>query len=207
MSDGCCYCGHHDALAVSNLRRAPRATWWLAGPLTRVGRDAIRRQAQAAFDAWSAVARVTGREAVSELAADLVIRVAQIDGRQGVLADCHLPGPRQQLMRLDDSEAWTVQPGPDVDAALIDLGRVLIHELGHFWGLGHAPPGSPNLMAPTYSRAVWLPQAWEVEAMQALYGRPDAPPPPPAPPAPSKRTVITIDWETRQILSEDRTVA
>lgn len=177
------------------LKRDSVARWYVAGGLSRITRESIQAQTQAAMNAWSSVANVEGVQASSEDQADLVIRVASIDGRQGVLADCMLPGPRVQIMRLDNDELWTVFMGPDVPNQSIDLYRVLLHELGHFWGMGHAPQGSPNLMAPVYSRNIWEPRSWEIGEMQRGYGPPKASPTP----TPSSNLVTIKVWDAGRI--------
>lgn len=179
-------CGVAESVATGELRRDPSARYWVEAGLSTAGRDLLREQVQSAFAAWSQVANVHGEEASSPQEAHCLIRVTRIDGRQGVLADCMLPGPPVQLMRLDNSEKWVVHVGADVPADSIDLYRVLVHELGHFWGLGHAPQGSPNLMAPAYSRAIWTPRQWDVEQMVRLYGHPS-----PTPPAPGENRIPT----------------
>lgn len=189
--DGHYYCGQPDALATGTLKRAPQARWWLDGELSRISRAEMLGPLQAAFDGWSAVADVTGTMAQSASEADLIVRVHRLDGASGVLADCELPGPTQQRMRLDDSEQWVVHVGAGVAAGAVDLYRVLLHELGHFWGLGHAPQGSDNLMAPTYSRQIWTPRSWETAEMQARYGAPKPRTrPAPAPDLPAEMWVV-----------------
>ncbi len=159
-------------------RRPPRAKWFLAGDLPGIERDYLRRCVADAFGRWSAVAGCSGEETDTEQGADLVIRTQVLDGPMGVLADCVLPGPRVQVMRLDTSERWTIHVGPGVPQGRIDIVRVLTHELGHFWGIGHI--GRGNLMAPTYSDSVERPQPGDVQEMATKgYGppQPSAPPP------------------------------
>jgi hypothetical protein len=186
--EGLPFCGVSEPVAFGELRRDPAARWWVEGGLTSLSRDQVRLAVRLAFERWSAVANVAGEEAPSAQQAHLLVRPARIDGPQGVLADCVLPGPPVQLMRLDQGERWVLQLGADIPGNVIDLNRVMAHELGHFWGLGHAPPGSPNLMAPTYSRSIWEPRGpWEVERMVAVYG-----PPKPAQPQPGENRVPSV---------------
>lgn len=181
--DGLRVCGLPEAMETGELRRPDAlCRWYVTAGLPNLSRDALRSAVRQALAVWPLVAGVASEEASSEDAATLVIRVAAIDGAQGVLADCQLPGPPVQLMRLDGGEQWTVQIGRDVPADLIDIVRVLSHEAGHYWGMGHAPQGSPNLMAPVYSRSIWTPQSWERDQMVSLYG-----PPRPAQPQPADR--------------------
>lgn len=171
-------CGLPEALVLGlEVRRNAAAKWFLAGDLAGLGRDYLRQSIAAAFGRWSAVAGCSGEETTSEQGADIVIRTQALDGPMGVLADCMLPGPRVQVMRLDTSERWTIHAGPGVPQGKIDIVRVLTHELGHFWGIGHI--GRGNLMAPTYSDSVERPQPGDEAEMVARYGppQPSAPPP------------------------------
>lgn len=180
-------CGFAETITTGELKRDPSALYYVEAGLSRIARDMVRDCVKQAFSAWAVVANVNGEEAPNAQQAHLLIRVASIDGRSGVLADCMLPGPPQQLMRLDDNEQWVVHLGADVPNNTIDLLRVLIHELGHFWGLGHAPQNSRNLMAPMYSKNIWYPQGdWEVSNMVSLYGKPK-----PTIPAPGENRIPT----------------
>ncbi len=172
--DGYVYCGLSEQLATEEIQRDPLAKWYVAGGIPGgPNRDQIRDVVTQCMLVWGTVANVRAVE-VPEEQADLVIHPHSIDGRMGVLADCMLPGPRVQVLRLDQSEMWTIHLGVDVSGALIDLYRVMLHELGHYWGMGHAPKNSKNLMAPTYSREIFSPRSWEIQGMQSLYGPPVA---------------------------------
>lgn len=179
-------------LDLETPARLPRCRWFLVNSLPRWQRDDVRAALVDALGCWTLIADVTVEESRSEDLADLLIRCIGLDGAYGVLADCELPGPRVQHMRLDTSEQWTVRLGQDVPRGLIDLNRVVRHEAGHYWGMGHAPQGSRNLMAPTYSAGIWEPQGWEVDQMQKAYGLPRATPTKPEPPPPGNPIIIRI---------------
>jgi len=170
--EGYHFCGLTEHLETMEVRRSNKCRWFVQSALSRVPRDIVRRCVTSAMTMWASVANVQAMEASSEASADLVIKTASIDGRQGVLADCMLPGPRVQVCRLDDAEQWVVQLGSNVGTDVIDLDRVLRHELGHFWGIGHDRQGAKSLMAPTYSRSIWEAQPWDVTQMQEMYGPP-----------------------------------
>lgn len=169
--DGYLYCGLSEQLATEEIARDPVAKWYVESGMARSSRDDIRGVVTQAHKAWAGVANIDAIE-VPEGQADLVIRIASIDGPSGVLADCMLPGPAVQILRVDQSELWTVHLGPDVSGAMLDLYRVILHELGHFRGIGHDRKGARSLMAPTYARDIWTLQAWDIQEIQRLYGPP-----------------------------------
>jgi hypothetical protein len=142
----------------------------------------LRAALQWAFsdsDGWSGVCGIEPVYEESARKARLLITTASMDGPSGVLADCMLPcgNISQALMRLDRSEAWTTNLIPS--QRQIVLAKVLRHEAGHGLGLGHAPDGSQNWMAPMYSSADFQAGAWEVSAMVRRYGRRRLKPVPP----------------------------
>lgn len=169
--DGYLYCGLPEQLTLELQARDPHAKWYVAGGTARSTRDDIRGVIAQCMKTWATVGDVTAEESTEE-EANLRVVVASIDGRQGVLADCMLPGPPVQLLRLDQSEMWTIHLGADVSNALIDLYRVMLHEIGHYWGIGHDARGAKSLMAPTYSASIWTPQQWDVSEFQRRYGTP-----------------------------------
>lgn len=192
--DGLRVCGLSEDFSTSlDVRRSPVATWRYQGNLNLDVLTAI----QQAFDRWTAVANVRGREARPDETPSLIITTQRLDGPQGVLADCELPGPQVQRMRLDTSERWVIVTGPNVPVSQIDLLRVLTHELGHFWGIGHIGPG--NLMAPTYSTRIESPQSGDIREMQERYG-PPVPQQPPTPPPPGQPITIHIYGADRIVI-------
>lgn len=169
-------CGLPEQLVLDiNSRRNPVASWFVEGSLPRIDREQIEACVQAAFNTWSTVANCKGRKAASRATADLIVSVTRLDGPLGVLADCELPGPPVQHLRCDISEQWIVHIGLGVPQGYVDLQRVLVHEIGHYFGIGHI--GRGNLMAPTYSTQLYLPQQGDIEEMQGRYGPPVVPDP------------------------------
>lgn len=178
--DGYLFCGLSEQLETLEVKRSNLARFFVSqdGWPGRAPRDVVRRCVTDAMNMWAEFAPIQGVEVSTEQEADLVVRPASIDGSQGVLADCMLPGPRVQVLRCDNAELWTVQLGPLVDPSLIDLDRVLRHEIGHFWGIGHDRKGAQSLMAPTYSRSIWSAQeGFDVDSIQSLYGKRTTPAP------------------------------
>lgn len=177
-------CGMADKITVGELRRNPLATWEFVGPsLATVSVDETLQEIQESFDKWSRVAPIRATRAVSGQTPSIRIMVTTLDGRNGVLADCELPGPVIQKMRLDGSELWTVvMPVP---GGRIGLGNVLTHELGHFWGYGHHNGDTNSLMDAFYDPSIDAPRARDVAAMQSLYPGTPAMPPGDVPPTPT----------------------
>lgn len=127
----------------------------------------------------------------STLGANLVCKLARLDGRNGVLAQCGIPPPNaspentQLRMDIDTGEVWQLFTNNGVSGA-IDFGRVWLHEFLHFLGLGHQPPSiaTPALIQAMYSPLIWLLQnADKGEVVRRYGGKAIAPPPPTGAPA------------------------
>lgn len=113
--------------------------------------------------------------------ATILLSVGRIDGRNGTLAWSELAQrPRTQQM-YDSAEPWKRGQGWNaVQYPAIDLLVVMLHELGHAFGIDHAP-GSDHLLSPIYSPNNVRPGPWEINEMQKRYGKPAATPTPPTP--------------------------
>jgi len=153
-----------------------RPKWWLVNELPWMKRSELEEIIQAAANGWSPHANVKASRATSLDDAHWRIECKSIDGPGGVLADMELPHPtvRQQRMRIDVAES-----------ALRDLlVTIIMHELGHAYGLQHFPASPPpELMEPSLNPAVRTPQATEAALMAQWYGLPQADSPiPGAPP-------------------------
>lgn len=112
--------------------------------------------------------------------ADLILTTRPIDGSGRVLAETELPpGDDRQLHGwFDISERWGID---------IVFKLTLLHELGHFMGLGHLGAGVAAVMQPVYNPSLVVLQPRDREAILGIY--PDArtfqPAPTPTPtPAP-----------------------
>jgi hypothetical protein len=142
------------------------------------------------------------------LSANLVCKLARLDGPSGVLADCQVPMPNanpantQLTMRIDTGEVWRLFAGSMNGA--IDFQRVWLHEFLHGIGLGHKPASisKPALIAPMYSPAIRNLQEADKGEITRRYGGRTTPiaPTPPVVPAPATgiqgEIKITLNGET-----------
>lgn len=128
----------------------------------------------AGFKAWAEVCDLRFSAVIDYRKADFLVLARRIDGKGGVLAEHQLPPGNDMQLRgwLDIGENWNLDM----------LLGVWTHELGHGMGLSHTNVPK-SLMNPFYNPAINTPQAWDVEAVQALYGaaKPANPTPPPVP--------------------------
>jgi hypothetical protein len=136
------------------------------------------------------------------LSANIVCKLARMDGKNGVLADCQVPPPNaspantQLNMRLDTGENWRYFTSERIDGA-IDLGRTWLHEFLHGIGLGHQPQSiqKPAIIQPAYNPLLWLLQDTDKGEITRRYGGRTTPiEPPPAPGAPAELPIrVSID--------------
>lgn len=132
---------------------------------------------------------ITHEIVTSTIGANLLVTLARLDGKMGVLADCQIPQPgatpdkTQLLMRIDTSERWGLSANPTGD--MIDFYRVFLHEALHAHGLGHKPASirDPALIAPMYSPVVRNLQPADKGELLRRYGAAKTQPQPPGIPA------------------------
>lgn len=125
------------------------------------------------------------------LSANIVCKLARLDGPSGVLADCQIPSPNadpantQLQMRIDTGEAWGYFTSDRVNG-VIDFGRTWLHEFLHGIGLGHQPVSiqKPAIIQPMYNPLLWLLQDTDKGEIVRRYGGAVARPKPPAPTVP-----------------------
>jgi len=155
------------------------------GPLRAVD---VREAVMAALQEISGCCDITHELVASALHANLVVKLAKMDGQMGVLADCQIPAPgstpdsTQLFMRIDTSERWALSVNPVGDQ--IDFYRVFLHEALHGHGLGHKPASirDPALIAPMYSPSIRNLQPADKSELLRRYGVAQTPVPAPLPP-------------------------
>lgn len=212
LDGGFIFCGvSEEQFAINGVTyRWPvgsKLTWSLG--FSRLGEldDLTLKQTYSAcFAEISACCNVSHGYTANPRAANILVNIARLDGRGGVLADMQIPvgnvGVDSQLLgRVDDGEVWGLFETPPADK--IDFYRVALHELLHAHGLGHKPVNvaAPALIAPMYSRTIRHLQEADKAELVRRYGVPkNAPIPVPAPTVPSGvkpnvEVAVTIDGE------------
>lgn len=168
------FCKHPDTMQIGsgNSCRWPdgNITWDVVQVPNTIEKQRFVEAITEGFSRWARVAGIKPQYTPGNPSARIAIMARSIDGQMGVLAESELPcGNVKQCRQWYDLERWGVFDGPTGDGDL-DITRVVTHELGHALGMNHI--GAGNLMAPTYSRSIWLPQAGDIAEMVARYGNP-----------------------------------
>lgn len=213
LDGGVLFCGvseEHFAINGVTYRWPPgsKLSWSLG--FSRLGDldDLTLKQTYTAcFAEISACCDIAHEYVANPRAANIVVNVARLDGRGGVLADMQIPvgnvsdSTTQLLGRVDDGEVWGLFENPPADK--IDFYRVALHELLHSHGLGHKPVNvaEPALIAPMYSRTIRHLQEADKAELVRRYGVAKGAPIPPAAPSvppgvkPNVEVAVTIDGE------------
>lgn len=182
------------ALAAGEDRWPPGTvvTTYLFGETVPAGLAAadVAAAIYAAAAAWSRVCGVAFAPAARPEDARVLVYFGPIDGPWNILGETELPADgvatAHHRMELDGSEQWTPA----------FVAGVILHEMGHAIGIGHAPAPIDAVMAPVYDPAHTAPLAWDVARAVERYG------PPAAAPTPAPESV-TIDPITVTITVPD----
>lgn len=170
------FCKHPDTMQAQSSRcKWPdgNITWCITSPLPNFP-GGMQAQVEATGEAlaeWAKVCGIKPQYTPGNPQARIQIGYRAIDGQYGVLAESELPCGRPSICHqwYDTGDSWAVFTGSRRGNAL-DYRRVAMHELGHALGMNHI--GAGNLLAPTYSDSVWVPQAGDIAEMKARYGEP-----------------------------------
>lgn len=166
------------ALAMWPDRDLP---WTIVESLPRIDPDDLKAAMTRALSRWAAVCGIQPRYTDTAREARLLVGSRAIDGPGRVLAECELPMPgvRQCRMWFDVGDDWALDLNQAGRRIVLEL--VGWHEAGHGLGLGHAPDGSANVMAPIYNPKQLTAGPWDVAQLQARYGKPAPVVPTPVP--------------------------
>ena len=165
----------------------------------------VRACFQSALDCWMAVSGISLRLIDDFDRANIQIGDGREDGPFGTLAWMYLPvGAADESTRsrghFDKDESWGLyRGGQGIGPREIDFLDVLIHELGHAWGMDHEPGNGAERLNPMYAhfphwfsdRTHWIGPK-DTATMRRVYGPPKAPPNPPAPAPPSGPTIGSV---------------
>lgn len=158
-------------------------------------------QEAAHLESWKRWARVIGvtvdKHSNPKTDPTQFIVAVNLGGPSGVLADQELPyGTGLNLrMRLDNNERWVIADNPP--SGSINLLAVLCHENGHCLGMQHiSADGDADLMNPTYSPRIYVPQDDDISYGRKLYG----PPTTPAQPTPPGEHPTAIPIEVKIVI-------
>lgn len=173
-------CGLPDVMPIgTNVCKWPdgNITWDIVAEIKGLTRLQVQEGITEAMNRWKKVCGIRPQFTPGNPDARIKVGSRSIDGPMGVLAESELPcgNVRQCRQWYDNGDPWALFDGAG-NGNLIDFVRVATHELGHAFGMNHI--GGGNLLAPTYSRTIWTPQAGDIQEMQARYGPPDLVPPP-----------------------------
>lgn len=119
-----------------------------------------------AFDTWTTQTTLKFIETTSS-SADIVMKIDEIDGRGGILAQAFYPNDGGDV-EVDEDEKWSFTD--TTPAGFFDLRTIVTHELGHSLGLDHSSVRSavmfPTVAAGTQKRSLTQD---DTTAISALY--------------------------------------
>jgi hypothetical protein len=180
LDDQFIVCAHPEHLGSDQCYWPPGTvvTWHQACQFPGMPPATVEADIARGLSRWSEICGVQFQRVPSPSQARVAISSQPIDGPMNVLGETQLPCSRradvQCWMHLDNKEPWNQS---------IDLAAVVCHEMGHGIGLGHAPQGSANVMAPIYRAGQGF-GPWDKQQSIQRYGqvKPATPPAPTDPP-------------------------
>ena len=196
------FCSHPDVMQANATMckwPTPNITWSVLATPPGLQQQAVIEAYAEAFQRWKNVSGINPQYQANNSQAMIVMGIRSIDGTFGVLAESELPcgNIRQCRQWYDSGEQWMIYNGRGPGGKKLDITRVAAHELAHALGMDHI--GNGNLLAPTYSEDIWLPQAGDIQQMVARYGLPTNNNPPP----PAAGTAYTLKISESGVLSVD----
>lgn len=96
---------------------------------------------------------------------------------------CGVPANAQLTSKYNTVAAWSPER----------LKLTVLHELGHFLGLQHAPEGTPSIMSAILDESLSGLTPYDVSTVQALYGPHPSAADSPATPAPQSQTYDPVE--------------
>lgn len=108
---------------------------------------------------WQRVCGVVFTETKNSKRANVVVKLADIDGRGNTLADAHIgpPDGYKLELRIDTAEVWDEQK----------FEAAITHEIGHLIGLQHT--GTPNQIMNAHVGTLTKPQSEDIELAQEMW--------------------------------------
>ena len=171
--------------------------WAIVGDLPHITEQEMADAITWGLSMWAAVCNIKPVQITTARSARVLVGSRAIDHPGGILAETELPcGTSQVHLWFDTSEAWLT--GFSAAERGILLAIVAWHELGHALGLGHAPDGSNNIMAPIYNPNTKKAGPWDIAEADKRYGVAAVSPSTPTPslppvPVPTKPTIPGVD--------------
>lgn len=170
-------------LAALSTWPDPDFPWCITDLTPGVTEDQLRAEIAYSGMKWAKICGLQPREVTDGNKARLLVTCRAIDGPGGVLAETELPaGQKYVRMWLDVGEQWNTLT-PAIRA--ISLGTVIRHEMGHAIGIGHAPDGSNNWMAPYLNESLVNAGPFDISESTKRYSLP-------SPTVPTNPTIPTV---------------
>src|SRR5574341_750986 len=176
-------CGTPDHLGLDAICAWPDPVvpWALVQTPRGVTEDEFRAAFTWAFEQWASVSTLDCPEARQAVNARILAYAHSFDGSGGILADSEMPCGHVShcRQRYDNGEKWDTKWPPSGNG--VNLHLVALHEIGHAFGIPHAPAGIVDVMSPTLQSQLRGLTPWSIQEIQRRYGRRTTPSPTPTP--------------------------